>query len=154
MPPPSPRKFLNLWNAISDVLTQQSLSKIFSNLITTFVYNPFGIKVLGFICYFLQFLEFFGKSELSILHFIFFYENLMKMSQHNLKSRFFQSQSHIGQDLGSSKIGIIPTKSGRLDSLIKLNIHSKTSTLEWTVKFLMQSQLGNCLTSPPSGKYH
>ena len=79
-------------------------------------YNPFGIKVLNFISYFLQFL---GTSELSILHCVFFYENLTKISQHESKSGFFLSRSHtIGRDSGfSSKIGIIATKSGWLDSL-------------------------------------
>ena len=42
----------------------------------------------------------------------------MKMSQQESKSGFFLSQSHIDQDSGfSSKIGIIPTKSGWLDNL-------------------------------------
>ena len=43
----------------------------------------------------------------------------MKISHHESKSGFFLSRSHIGGDSGfSSKIRIIPTKSGWLDSLI------------------------------------
>ena len=54
----------------------------------------------------------------STLHFVFFYENLTKISQHELKSGFFLSRSHIGRNSGFSiKIRIIPTKSGWLDSL-------------------------------------
>ena len=69
------------------------------------------------------FLVFFrcSTSELSTLHFVFFYENLTKLSQHESNSGFFLSRSHIGRDSGfSSKIRIIPTKSGRLDNLHKL----------------------------------
>ena len=82
-------------------------------------YNPFAIKVLDFISYFLQFPQFLGTSQLNILHCVFFYENLTKISQHESKSGFFLSRSHtIVRDSGfSSKIGIIPTKSGWLDSL-------------------------------------
>ena len=55
---------------------------------------------------------------LRILHFVFFYENLTKILQHESKSGFFLSRSHIGRDLGlTSKIGMVPTKSGWLDSL-------------------------------------
>ena len=77
------------------------MSKIFDNLITTYV--------------------FFGTSELSILHFVFCYENLTKISQHESKSGFFLSRSHIGWDSGfSSKIRIILMKLGWLDSLDRL----------------------------------
>ena len=72
-------------------LTQQFLSKIFGSLVAT---------------------------ELSILHFVFFYKNFTKISQHESKLGFFPSRSHIGRDSGcSSKIGIIPTKSEWLDRL-------------------------------------
>ena len=41
-----------------------------------------------------------------------------KISQHESKSGFSLSRSHVGQDSGfSRKIAIIPTKSGWLDSL-------------------------------------
>ena len=87
----------------SNVLTQRFLSKTFSNLIATFDIS----------C---SFFSFFGTSELSILHFVF-YENLTKISHHESKSGFFLSRSHIDRDLGfSSKIGIIQMKLGWLDS--------------------------------------
>ena len=55
---------------------------------------------------------------LRILHFVFSYEKLTKILQHESKSGFFLSRSHIGRDSGlTSKIGMIPTKSGWLDSL-------------------------------------
>ena len=45
----------------------------------------------------------------SILHFVFFYENLTKISQHESKSGLFPSRSRIGRDSGfSSKIGESP----------------------------------------------
>ena len=47
-------------------LTQHFLSIIFGNLIATFAF-----------------------IELSILHFVFFYENLKKISEHESKSEFF-----------------------------------------------------------------
>ena len=48
-----------------------------------------------------------------------YYENLTKMTEQMLKSGFFLFRLLIGQDSGfSSKIGVIPTKSGWLDSLI------------------------------------
>ena len=47
----------------------------------------------------------------------------MKISQHESKSGFFLSLSHIGWDSGlSSKIGIIPMKSGWLYSLYEHNL--------------------------------
>ena len=96
------------------------MSKIFGNLIATFA-----------------FLQFFRSSELSILHFVFFYENLTKISQHELKSGFFLSWSHIGWDSGfSSKIRIIPTKSGWLDSLSSSWLPSKSFNLYATVSIL------------------
>ena len=56
------------------------------------------MEVLDVILYFLQFLQFFGTSELIILHFVFFYDNLTKISQHESKSGFFLSRSHIVWD--------------------------------------------------------
>ena len=110
-----PRKFLNM--SFLGVPTGH-----FANNIHDYnPYNPFGIKLLEFIWYFLQFLQFFRTSELSILHFVFVYENLTKISQHESKSEFFRSRSHIGRGSGfSSKIGMILTKSGVLDNLHKL----------------------------------
>ena len=48
-------------------------------------------------------------SELSITHFVFFYKNLTKVSQHESKSGFFLlARSHIGRNSGfSSKIGMV-----------------------------------------------
>ena len=43
---------------------------------------------------------------------------MLKISQHESKSGFGLSRSHVGRDSGfSRKIAIIPTKSGWLDSL-------------------------------------
>ena len=49
------------------------------------------------------------------MHFVFFYENLTKISQSESKSVFFLSRSHIGRDSGfSSKIGMV----GQSDSVL------------------------------------
>ena len=45
---------------------------------------------------------------LRILHFVFFYKNLTKILQHESKSGFFLSRSHIGRGSGlTSKIGMV-----------------------------------------------
>ena len=55
---------------------------------------------------------------LGSLHFIFFYENLMKILQHKSKSGFFLSRSHIGQDSGfSSKNQDNPDEIGMVGKL-------------------------------------
>ena len=55
----------------------------------------FSVKNLR---YFLAAPSVFRSSELSILHFVSFYENLTKISQHESKSGFFLSRSHVGRD--------------------------------------------------------
>ena len=47
-----------------------------------------SVKNLG---YFLQIFQFFGTSELNIQHVVFFYENWMKISEHESKSGLFLS---------------------------------------------------------------
>ena len=108
-PPPLPRKFLNLevlkyhyWRSNTNYWCSNTTISVnfFSNLIN-----------------FLAVSSIFQDIRVKYSAFCFLYENLMKISQHESKSGFFLSRLHIGWDSGfSSKIGIVPMKSGWLDS--------------------------------------
>ena len=78
--------------------------------------------------------------ELSILHSVFFYENLTKISLHESKSGFFQPRSHIGRDSGFSR------KMGWLDSLslnsLKTRVDGFDSVLHFPSVYLRNTHNG------------
>ena len=131
---------------ISGVLTQQFLSKIFGNLITTLAFctrlQPFRHKSSWFYLIFLAVSQSVFRDirvKTFTVHFVFFYENLTKILQHGSKLWFFLPRSHIGRDSGfSSKIGIIPTKSGMVGqyaySCDGRKVKGRSGTSLWPLK--------------------
>ena len=106
-----PRKYLNLEALKCHFLCSYTTISV-KNLrkFDRIFYLSAKLKYLILLDISCSFLNFLGH-QLCILHFVYFHENLTNIAQHESKSGFFLSRSHIGRDSGfSSKIRIIPTK--------------------------------------------
>ena len=66
-------------------------------------------------------------------HFVFYYENLTEISQHESKSLFFLSRSHIGRDSGFSE--------QNQDYPDEIGMVGQSDFVEGNINYLIQLQL-------------